>query len=203
MKKAVTGCLVVVLLAVVLGGAAGYWFIVRPMWNAGSAMVDAASQWQQVAELEQEVDSDAAYTAPDDGRLSADQVRDFVAIQQAIADALGEDWKTLEAKYEALESEMSEQGREPDLAETFGAYQDLSGLILTAKRAQVDALNRAGLGLEEYRWIRDQSYAALGLAAADNAPTQFEGTALAANAELLRPHRELLQQTLATSWLGF
>lgn len=203
MKKALTGCLVVVLLAVIVGAAAGYWFIVRPAWNAGSAMVDAAQQWQQVAELEQQVRTTAPFRAPVDGRLQAAQVQRFVSVQQAIADALGEDWRTLQAKYEALEEELSAQGREPALAETFGAYQDLSGLILTAKRAQVDALNRADLGLQEYRWIRAQSYAALGLAAADGPPQALANSALAGNAELLRPHLELLKQTMATTWLGF
>ena len=203
MKKALTGCLVVVLLAVVLGGIAGYWFVVRPLWNAGSAVVDAAQQWQQVSELEAGVETTTPFTGAADGRLDAQQVTRFVAVQQAIADALGDDWKTLQAKYEALESEVAEEGREPDLAETFGAYQDLSGLVLAAKRAQVDALNEVDMGLDEYRWIRANAYAALGLAAADSAPQGLEDTALAANAALLRPHRELLTQTMATTWLGF
>jgi hypothetical protein len=34
---------------------------------------------------------------------------------------------------------------------------------MDAKRAQVDALNRAGLSMEEYRWTRSQAYAALGI----------------------------------------
>lgn len=203
MKKALTGCLVVVLLAVVIGGAAGYWFVVRPAWNAGSAMVDAAKQWQQVSELEATVETTAPFSGPADGRLDAPQVQRFVAVQQAIADALGEDWKTLQSKYDALEAEVAEEGREPDLSETLGAYQDLSGLVLTAKRAQVETLNRVGMGLDEYRWIRGHAYAALGLAAADAPPQALADSALAANAALLRPHRELLTQTMATTWLGF
>ena len=36
-----------------------------------------------------------------------------------------------------------------------------------AKRAQVSALNKAGLSLAEYRWIRTQTYAALGMSIGD------------------------------------
>ena len=205
MKKALGGCLAVVLVAVLLGGAAGYWFVLRPMWNAGSAMVATAQQWQQVAELDASVEAaDGDFAPSSDGTLAAAQVERFVAVQRAIADALGEDWKVLEAKYEALEADLASEGREPDLGETFGAYSDLSGVILTAKRAQVEALNRADMSLAEYRWVRGQAYAALGLAAAgEAAPAELAGTALAANAALLRPHHELLTRTLATSWLGF
>ena len=54
-----------------------------------------------------------------------------------------------------------------------------------------------------YRWLRMQAYAAAGLALGDETPQALEGSAAAHNAELLRPHRELLQRTLATAWLGF
>ena len=205
MKKALSGCLVVVLLAVVLGAAGLWWFVLRPAWDAGSALVDAAGHWQQVAAIEEEVRrDDSGFTAPADGRLDAGQVQRFVAVQQAIATALGEDWALLEAKYKALDAERAASNGGTDAVQAFGAWQDLSGIVVAAKRAQVDALNSAGLGLTEYRWIRNQAYTALGLAIADTAaPAALADTAMAHNATLLRPHRELLQQTMATTWLGF
>lgn len=205
MKKALTGCLLVVVLALVVGAGALWWFVLRPAWDAGSALVGAAEQWQQVAAIEEDVArDDSDFEPPADGRLSATQVQRFVAVQQAIANALGEDWKQLEAKYQALETELKTQGRDASATEAFGAWQDLSGIIVVAKRAQVDALNAAAMGLSEYRWIRGQSYAALGLAAArEQPPAGLADTALAHNAALLRPHTELLQRTMATTWLGF
>ena len=205
MKKALTGCLVVVVLALVLGAGGLWWFVLRPAWDAGSALVGAAEQWQQLAELEAEVaEDDAGFAGPADGRLQAEQVARFVAVQQHIAAALGEDWKTLEAKYQAMEAQQDAEGREPDMAEALGAWEDLSGILLAAKRAQVDALNEAGMGLNEYRWVRDQAYMALGLASSDAAPPPaLADSAMAHNAQLLRPHAELLQKTLATAWLGF
>ena len=127
----------------------------------------------------------------------------FVTVQGAIAGALGENWKALEQKYEALKRGLEQEGREASLQEVFAAYGDLSGIVLTAKQAQVEALNASGMSLQEYRWLRAQAYAAAGLALGDQTPQAPEGTAAAHNAELLRPHRELLQRTLATAWLGF
>lgn len=205
MKKAVTGCLVVVLLALVIGAGVLWWFVLRPAWDAGSALVGAAEQWTQVAALEEQVKvEDSGFAPPADGRLSETQVARLVRVQQAIAAALGDHVDTLEAKYQALEAEHAAEGREPDVAEALGAWQDLSGVLLTAKQAQVDALNAAGMGLNEYRWVRGQAYMALGLATADDAPpAELAGSALAHNAALLRPHRELLAETGATTWLGF
>ena len=38
---------------------------------------------------------------------------------------------------------------------------------MDAKRSQIEALNAAELSLEEYRWIRDQAYRAIGVAYVD------------------------------------
>jgi hypothetical protein len=50
-----------------------------------------------------------------------------------------------------------------DAPEIISAYRDLAAAYMDAKRAQVEALNRAGLSMEEYRWTRSQAYAALGM----------------------------------------
>jgi hypothetical protein len=51
----------------------------------------------------------------------------------------------------------------PPLPELISAYRDLAAAYVDAKRAQVDALNLAGLSLDEYRWTRSRAYAALGM----------------------------------------
>ncbi len=203
MKKGVLiGC-AVVLLILVLGGAAAWFVVIRPMWNAGAELMEAGRQWVQIAELDARVQNTASFTEPAEGRLDAASVQRFVTVQGAIASALGEDWKALEQKYEDLKRSLDQEGREASLQEVFAAYGDLSGIVLTAKQAQVEALNASGMSLEEYRWLRAQAYAAAGLALGDETPQALAGSAAAHNAELLRPHRELLQRTLATAWLGF
>jgi len=201
--KLLGGCLVVALLVLVVGAGAVYWVVLRPLWQGASALVDTAQQWQQIAQLEQQVSKREPFREPAEARLAPAQVAAFVAVQQAMAAQLGDRWQQLEAKYAELKASQQRDGREPGVQDMFVAYADLSGLLVEAKRAQVEALNAQGLSLDEYRWIRGQSFAALGLVAQDASTPALAGTALQHNAELLRPHRELLVKTAASAWLGF
>lgn len=203
MKKALTGCLVVVLLAIVVGGGAAYWFIVRPAWDAGSAFIDQAKLWQQIAEMDKQVRNTAAFAVPADGRLDEQHVQRFLAVQRDIIAALGNDWQTLDQRFKQMEEERRASGRDASLKEKLQAYNDITGLVLTAKKAQVESLNKSGMSLGEYRWTRQQAFTALPLLASDKVPDPLAGSSMAANAELLRGHREELKKGLATSVLGF
>src|SRR4249919_107231 len=161
MKKGLIGCLVIGLLLVVVGGGAVYWFVLRPMWNAGSAMVDNAKDLAATAQAEQSITNKSPFTAPVDGHLTPAQVQTLVAVQTAMQAALGTDLDTLKAKYDAIEAEQKAKGRDANLQEVMGAYSDFSGFILKAKQAQVTALNQQNMSLEEYNWVRGQAYAAL------------------------------------------
>lgn len=203
MKKALGGCLVVALLVLVLGGGVLWWFVLRPAWNAGSEFMGAATQFAEIAQIEMKVGNRTPYTPPADDTIPADALQRFVAVQQALQVQVGDKLRLLEGKYRELTARNQTQDGEPGLTEVLGAYGDLFGLIRDAKVAQVDALNAQGMSLEEYRWVRTQAYSALGLASGDDTPTQLQGSAMATNAERVRPHRELLVQTAATAWLGF
>jgi len=203
MKKGLLGCLVVGLLILVVGGAVSWFVVIKPMWDAGSELYSAGQQWMKVAELDAKVRNTAAFAEPADGRMSEAQVERFLAVQSAIESGLGDQWQALEQKYEQLKQSIAREGREPNLQEILGAYSDVSGIILTAKQAQVDALNAKGMSLAEYRYLRMQAYMAAGIALNDETPKELAGSAAAHNAELMRPHRELLQRTLPTAWLGF
>jgi hypothetical protein len=202
MKKALGGCLVVALLALVVGGGALWWFVLRPAWNAGSEMVAAAAQWTELAQLEQKVENRDAFDAPADGVIPADTTQRFLAVQQAIDARMGDRLKALETKYDELQAQQRASGREPGLQQVMAAYGDLFGLIKEARLAQIDALNAQRMSTAEYRWARGQAYAALALAAMPQLPPGTDA-AVAANAEALRAHHELLARTLATTWLDF
>ncbi len=203
MNKGLLGCLIVGLVILVVGGAVAWFVVVKPMWDAGSEIYAAGQQLVQVAELDAKVSNTQTFDEPVDGRLSEVQVQRFLAVQSAIEQGLGGHGNALEAKYDALKRDVEQEGREPNMQEIFGAYGDVSGIILTAKQAQVDALNAQGMSLAEYRYLRMQAYLAAGIALNDETPKEFAGSAAAHNAELLRPHKELLERTLPTAWLGF
>jgi len=252
MKKGLIGCLIVGLVIVVVGGGAAYWFVLRPMWHAGSAMVQNAQDLAKVADVEKTVSNQSPYTPPADGRLTPAQVQSFVAVQNILFASMGKDFDALKQKYDAIEAEHKQDGKDADLGQVMGAYSDMSGLILKARQAQVEGINQQHISLEEYRWIRQQAYAALpyvemtpeqvrqmtDLAPATTvaAPASADATPLPpamqkvldenaaamakaqaemkaatdspemqaakANADLLRPYKELLEKTLAEAWLA-
>jgi hypothetical protein len=242
MKKGLIGCLIVGLVIVVVGGGAAYWFVLRPMWNAGSAMVQNAQDMAKVADVEKSVSNQAPFTAPADGKLTPAQVQSFVAVQNLLFASMGKDFDALKQKYDAIEAEHKQDGKDANLGQVMGAYSDLSGLILKARQAQVEGINQQHLSLEEYRWIRQQAYSALPFiemtpeqvtqmtvpapaasqmpAAAANIPPDAQQAVLdaqaamkaatdspemqaaKANADLLRPNKELLEKTLGEAWLG-
>lgn len=203
MKKALGGCLIVALLLLVLGGGALWWFVLRPAWQAGSQFMGAATQLAEIAQIDMQVRNAEAWTPPADGAIPEASLQRFIAVQQALQSRAGTQLRVLETKYQELEAQHSATGADPGLADVLGAYGDLFALLREAKLAQVDALNAQGMSLDEYRWVRTAAYSAVGLTESDTAPAMLEGSALASNAERLRPHRELLLQTAATAWLGF
>lgn len=202
MKKALTGCLLVSLLVLAVGGAALWYFVLRPGWNAASELIDTGKQWTELVQIDAQVANAEEFAPPSDGRLGGDTLQRFLAVQQDLDARIGARLATLETKYREIEAQQQASGQAPSMQQAIGAYGDLFGLLKEAKQAQVDALNAQNLSLAEYRWARNQAYAALALTAMPQIPAGTDA-ALTANAETLRPHRELLARTLATTWLDF
>lgn len=202
MKKALTGCLLVAVLAIAVGGGALWYFVLRPAWNAGSELLGTAAQYAELAQLDAQVANQDDFTPPADGRLDDETLQRFVAVQQDLDARVGARLATLEARYREIEAEQGASGQVPSMQQALVAYGDLFGLLREARQAQVDALNAQNMSLAEYRWAREQAYAALALAVMPQLPPGTDA-ALAANAETLRPHRELLARTMATTWLDF
>lgn len=206
MKKALLGVAAGVALLLVVGVGLVYWFFVRPAWNAVSSGAEAVQEWAEVAqaeqELETELENDEEYIAPDDGRLTADQVTAFIAIKQAMHRAAGPEMEAMKAKYDGIEREMQEEGRDATFGEGIAAMGDLSRLMAKARRAQIDALNRADMSRSEYEWIHGQAMGALPLLSTEQIPDVLKDSAEAYNAQLLRTHRAEIEKFLASTWVG-
>ena len=157
MKKAGIGCLVAVAVVVVLIGV-GTWFVMQ----RAKDFVGGVTQLAEVSNLNEQIQNRAPYRPPADQRLDAAQVTRYVEIQRAMVERLGARLDTLDAKYRQLSEELEQKGREANLREVLAAWRDMIGLVVDAKRAQVDAINAAGLSLDEYNWIRSQVLYALG-----------------------------------------
>jgi hypothetical protein len=157
MKKFLLGCGILVALAGI-GGAVGAYFF---LWKPAKSMVTEFAKLQEIPKLNQQVQKTAAFTPPADLTLTADAVDRFVRTQNTIMTQLGARANELSDKYKLME-----KGREnytPTWSELMNAYKDFAGLLLEAKRAQVNALNQHNFSLAEYEWTRQRVYEAAGV----------------------------------------
>jgi hypothetical protein len=156
MKKLAIGCLVVVVLAGMAAAGVGYY-----VYRSFQSTVAQFAELGQVPEIERDVRVRGPYVPPASAELTSNQIERLVRVQTLVRQRLGARFAELEKKYKVLsETDHPSVG---DLPALIGAYRDMAAAWLDAKRSQVDALNEVGLSLEEYAWIRDQAYQALGI----------------------------------------
>ena len=155
MKKLAIGCGILLLVCGI--GAAGVAYY---LYRQVSSTVAQFAELGQIPDLERSVRNREPFTPPVSEELTDSQIEKLVQVQSEVRRRIGQRMKDFEAKYKAL----AEKGEASiaDAPTLLRAYSDLASTWLDAKRGQIDALNSAGLSLDEYRWIRDQAYRALG-----------------------------------------
>jgi hypothetical protein len=146
----------VVLLLTGIAAAGAVYYVYR---QVSSAVVQFA-ELGQLPEIERNIRNRAAFVPPASSELTGSQIEKLVQVQGKVRRRLGERMAALEAKYKTLA--QKESAGLSDAPALLRAYGDLAATWLDAKRGQVEALNAAGLSLDEYRWIRNQAYRALG-----------------------------------------
>jgi hypothetical protein len=161
MSKLAIGC--VGLLAVGVVGAAGAsYYAYHRVSSAVAPLYDLGA----VAEIEGSIRKQGPYTPPASGEPSTAQVEMLLEVQRAVRTRLGMRADELYHRYrryfEPVDGATAGVGGAVDSA-MLGLRMslDLAGVYVDGRRAQVEALNRAGLSLEEYRWTRARVYAAL------------------------------------------
>lgn len=213
-KKLLTGCLVLVLVLVVGAGAA-WWFLLRPMWNAGGDMLSGAKDWATSLDLGDDITNQAPYDPPVDGRLTPGQVDALVRVQSAVMREMGDDLRTLSERARRAQAERA-RDQPPSVQDVATLYREGVAVMGRLKAAQARAVNEVGLSRGEYAFVRRQAMAALPLLVdveslpgltglpgmPDSAPDGDAGREAARhNAELLRPHLPLLNQALGADGL--
>lgn len=162
MKKLAIGCAVVIVLLGIGGAVATYW-----VFNKVKSTVSEFSDLAAASKLDATVTNRAPFTPPASGELTADMVAKVMTVQQDVRSALGPRFKEFEARYKDFTATLDRQHGDVktpgDLMNLVSAYKDLGAIVLAAKKAQVDAINRAGLSAAEYAWTRNQVYAAVGV----------------------------------------
>jgi hypothetical protein len=159
MRKVAVGCLTasgLIVLAVVVLGTYFYTMYWRPL--AGPLSVIFMQQT-----LDQRIDNQAAYLAPDDGVLTEEQVARFIRVAQGIEARLGA--PRIQAMASAAEAirQAAKGGDSLPVRTLLPLLADIRADCIGAKYTQVDGLNANGLSKDEYQWIRKEAFQAAGI----------------------------------------
>lgn len=221
MKKILGGCLIVLVIAIVGFGVAGFYAYraARPMFDSAADYVVRA---RELATLSEQVRNQAPYTPPAHGELTAAQLDRFLAVQARVRSELGDRWTDLEKKSDALKQKAQGNKSEWTLADISGIFSDFTGIYLQARKAHVAALNVHKFSDEEFSWVRLRVYEAAGMQLAGSIDTsaiqemakesaQKSGVSLPdvpmpevpeANIKLVKPHAGKLKEWLPMAMLG-
>lgn len=155
MKKLALGCGIVLLLCGIAAASVAYY-----VYRQVSPMLTQFAEFSQVPEIERAIRNRVAFTPPATGELTEQQVERLVRVQSRIRERLGERFAEFERQHRTLLDK--ERANALDLPEIFAMYRGLASAWMDAKRQQVEALNEVSFSLEEYRWVRDRAYRAIG-----------------------------------------
>jgi hypothetical protein len=202
--KVLVGCLVVLAVVVIGGGTAGYFLVVKPAYEFATDVGRFATEYQ---ELNQSVERTSSYTPPADGQLGAEQFQRFLVAQREMRTGMEERLAELDTKWREMNAEIRARDGDPNLIELVTAYRDLGDLLLEAKRNQVRALNRYQFSLQEYAWVRNQIYQAMGeevavAAFGEQGHPQRTRRVSDEVIEMVANHREELMEGYALAWFG-
>jgi hypothetical protein len=215
MKKLAIGCLTVLVLVLVVGGVLGYIFV----WRPATAYIASFRQLGELADIDKQIANKSPFTAPSGNELTQAMVTRFVNVQEQMQQTLGARFAEMKTKYDELDRLQKAEHRDPSFTETMGALKDLTRIIVVAKRAQVEALNKAAFSLEEYTWVRGRVYNAAGIALSEmdltrlaNAGPQGGGQVPLRrtaeeevpdrNKELVKPYAKKLQEWAPLAFFG-
>jgi hypothetical protein len=217
MKKLAIGCGVLLLLVGIVVAGAGYY-----AYRQASAMFAQLKELDRVPEIERGVRVRSTYVPPASEELTTAQVERLVKVQSMVRQRLGQRFAELDAKYKTFIDKKD--ATIVDLPALLGAYRDVAAAWMEAKRSQVDALNAVDLSLDEYKWIREQAYRALGVpymdfdvakiveqirsgnTSSNNPPGQIRGSIGPAgpesNRKTIEPFKKQLEDNLALASFG-
>ncbi|QOC22550.1 hypothetical protein IC757_16335 [Wenzhouxiangella sp. AB-CW3] len=204
MPKILVGCLVVVVLLIGGGGIAGYFFVIKPAYDFVTDVEQFVSEY---AELNEQIDRTTRFEPPGDGSVSGEQFQRFLVAQRDMREAMEGRMGELKDKFESMQEQIDSDDRDASLGEIVTAYRGLGDLLLEAKRAQVDSLNRYNFSLQEYLYVRNQTFRALGQEVAvaaygDSAMQEQTWEVPDETVEMVQPHREELLEGYAFAWFG-
>lgn len=221
MKKLLAGCLVVLVIALIGFGVAGFYAYrwARPMIQNAGDYLDRA---REMSRLGDRVANKAPYIPPASGELTQSQVERYLAVQTRVRDEMKTRWAEIESKAAQIQEKTKGNQHELTFAEFTSALSDLSGLYMDARRSQVNALNVQKFSDAEYSWVRLRVYEAAGIEVANGIdlsrveelaregalksnmklPDMPKPQVPETNRKLIKPHLAKLKDGFALAFLG-
>lgn len=221
MKKILGGCLIVLVIAIVGLGVAGFY-----AYRAAKPMIESAADYvsraRDLAKLSEDVKVKTPYTAPSNGELTAGQVDRFLAVQGRVRSELGDRWTEFEKRADALKQKAGQSKTDWSFSDITSIFTDFTGIYMEARKAHVNALNIHKFSDEEFSWVRLRVYEAAGMQLAGSFDTTVieriaqEGAKQGgvtlpelpklevpeANIKLVKPHAAKLKEWLPMAMVG-
>jgi hypothetical protein len=145
----------VLLLVIGTAGTVFYLKIYRPV----GAPIAALGIAKKVEDLR--LQNRTEFLPPISGELTEAQTANFAAVEGRVQEQLATRNAVLAQTQADLE--RANEANVLSVPTTLLAFGDVQGFYVDAKKAQVDAMNRANFSKEEFEWVRKQLYHAAGL----------------------------------------
>jgi hypothetical protein len=221
MKKILTGCLIVAVIAMIGFGVAAFYAYraMKPVIDNASNYMDKA---REVTRLGEEIKIKTPYEPPKNGELTAAQVERFLAVQTRVRSDLGSQWDQVEKQSADIRAKADANRKDWTLAEFTSVFSEIGSIWVIGRKAQVNALNVQRFSEEEYEWVRRRVYEAAGVELAGGMDlSKIEGLAREnagrsgveipsmdlpavpeANIKLVKPHVSKIKEWIPMAVLG-
>jgi hypothetical protein len=158
MKKLAIGCGIIVLVL-----AVGVTVALYVVAHKARTYLNETGALSALQTLGKGVNNTAPFTPPANGELTADDVRRFAAVEDAMVATLGPRFKELAAMQDEMLRREGAEHRKSTSAEDFKNVTASMAFILQAQGAWVDGLNAQGFSMDQYQWVRGRVWAASGM----------------------------------------
>jgi hypothetical protein len=212
-KKILAGCLIVLAIALIGFGIAGYYAyrIAKPMIDSAGGYVDRA---RELASIGDRITNKKPFMPPAKGELTASQVERFIAVQTRVRAELDNRWGQIEARSAEIQRKTEAGKSDLSFAELTSVFSDLTNIYIQGRQAQVNALNVHRFSDGEYTWVRRRVYEAAGVHIAHGVdlsaiedgvvklPDMPRPEVPPANIKLVKPHTAKIKEWIPMAVLG-
>ena len=145
-----------------------YFVIYRP----ASAVLDDLDQMAELTPMNEEIRNTASFSPPPSEEVTEEQYLRFSRVQDAMRNELGSDYDFLRERALILMGLFELEGggtevKRVGVKEGILSLDGLGPVLIRAKQIQVEAMNRNQFSVEEYRWVRENYFQAMGFSRFD------------------------------------